>query len=246
MSKYQRNFDATEKVLHKLLGAAYQMTFDGQYDMAVQTSVTAVTYWRKVQDGSMDAEEASALIGDSSANDEKLNNEQSTEPAKADGGAAAKSPDASEPRTEIYTCETCGREFDSLAAVNGHQAAHKKKTKSRSADSKKDDESTGLEALFDSGEPPTDNTGQRTPVNPGTIQHEIGKILVYGANKWYDNNELADRVTKGKPQSVQPQLTRMKQAGWINAERSSPNEGFRYSATERLKRRVEKIAEQES
>lgn len=244
MSQYERNYDATEKVLHKLLGAAYQMTFDGQYDMAVQTSVTAVTYWRKIQDGSVDADEASALIGDLGPKDENRSNEQNSETAKADGGVAAESASTTQPKTEKYTCEICGREFDSQAAVNGHQAAHRKEP--REENSKEDDEKAGLQALFDNDEPPTDNTGQRTPVNPGTIQHEIGKVLVYGAQDWYDNHELADRVTKGEPQSVQPQLTRLKQAGWIEAKRPSPNDRFRYSATERLKRRVEEIAEQES
>lgn len=238
MSQHQSNYEPHERVIHKLLGAAYQMTFDGQYEMAVQTSVTAVTYWRQIQDGAIDQEEAAALIGKPSPETPEAQSAQAADSAKTDGGVAAQS-SADADTEESFVCGDCGKEFDSKAALDGHGWIHDEKYENGGPDG---DEGSGLDALFEQDDSKTDNQGNVVSITPDTLKHEIAKVLVYGSQDDYTAKEVVEKVD-GNSQSVQPYLSKLSQSGWVEANRPEPDSVFRYSAGYDLKRRVQEIGE---
>lgn len=43
------DFDTRERVVHKLAGAAFQMTFAREYDMAVETMEQAAEFWEATE-----------------------------------------------------------------------------------------------------------------------------------------------------------------------------------------------------
>lgn len=171
-----RNFEPHERVVHKLLGAAYQMTFDEEYDMAVQTAVSAVTYWRKVEHGEMDADEAAELYGATAA---EPDDDQTPAPKSS----------------------------------NGETPKH------------------------------TTNRGERVRVSPGTVAHEVAKVLVYGHDDKYTASEVSERC-ESSYNSVSANLTMMHQAGWIEREgEGTQYHPYTYYPTDDLKHRVQAIGE---
>lgn len=57
------NYTPTERVLHRLFGAAYSMTFDGNYEDAVVAATHAIVYWRKQKGDDISIEEFDDLTG---------------------------------------------------------------------------------------------------------------------------------------------------------------------------------------
>ena len=51
MGRHSSNYTARERVAHKLAGAAYQMTFEGEYDLAMETMAMAVSFWESSGNG---------------------------------------------------------------------------------------------------------------------------------------------------------------------------------------------------
>lgn len=85
------NYTSTERVMHKLAGAAYQMTFDGEYEKAAETMGLAIQYWESQRDESLSQEKAAEKYGVSS----------NTQKASADGGSAVGQVSAKEVASEI-------------------------------------------------------------------------------------------------------------------------------------------------
>lgn len=76
----RENFTPRERVAHKLTGAAYQMTFCEEYDLAMETLHRAIQFWEETREEPLDDVEAS----------ERYPTERQIEPgelAQADGGA---------------------------------------------------------------------------------------------------------------------------------------------------------------
>lgn len=60
---HDSNFTARERVAHKLTGAAYQMTFVEEYDLAMQAAARAVEFWEATRDEPLSDDEAAHLYG---------------------------------------------------------------------------------------------------------------------------------------------------------------------------------------
>lgn len=57
------NFSARQRVAHKLTGAAYQMTFVEEYDLAMQTAARAIEFWEETREEPLSDDEAADIYG---------------------------------------------------------------------------------------------------------------------------------------------------------------------------------------
>ena len=111
---HDSNFTARERVAHKLTGAAYQMTFVEEYDLAMQTAARAIEFWEETRDEPLSDDEASSLYGRDGPT-------ESLPKAVTDGMGAVQL--AAKPETE-QTEET----GDGRAGGNNQGPAHRKRT----------------------------------------------------------------------------------------------------------------------
>lgn len=116
MSQYTND----EYVLHKLSGAAYKMTFEGEYEAAVETIELAARFWNRDDHDSWDEEYNEHDSGDSPR---KIAARRAFEQSEDDTSDSDQRPEKTAPRENgSLVCDDCGREFESTNALNGHKS----------------------------------------------------------------------------------------------------------------------------
>ena len=91
----EANYSARERAMHKLAGAAYQMTFEGKYEMSIETMRIAAEFWMATDsDAESQNTDSDPLPSETATNTGPGTSSAPRQDARTDGSTGSVSPGA--------------------------------------------------------------------------------------------------------------------------------------------------------